>query len=458
MKIVAYQMFFHTRMSNALRESGHDFIFLSSERRSDESGIIDTFYSTSDEADLDEKTINDVILRCRYLSGINNKRARENVRKMWFAIDKFLTANAPELVLLQAVDNYVPDLVCRLCAEKRIPCFQPRRSPLDGLVRITNALDHPKMRDVDEREVFAAIEKFRSDFKATYQKTKKRTKSQILVKLARELGKKVLFEYWKRRYSDPRSFHYNAVLPNENAITITSLKQLNANSFYDQSLDQIRESAKRYNSIVFWPLAMCPESAICYMNRDCRLSDYKAVINKVTSTLPKDVLLVVKEHPSAVGFRPISHYDGVINGENILFASMDISTGKLIEISDKILINTSSTTGMEAAVLGKPVLSLGSCHYAMQDIVHNIDDFDRFGDWYAAFPSKEIPEDLIVDFTRNYLENTIPYGTWGPHGGELPGFDDKIRATLAACISLTESGYIPSYFFGAGEKADGKEQ
>lgn len=454
MKIVAYQMFFHTRMSNALRKSGHNLTFLSSERRSDESGIINTFYTTSNEADLDEKTLNDVILRCRYLSGINNKRARENVRKMWFAIDKFLTAHSPELVVLQAVDNYVPDLVCRLCAKKRIPCFQPRRSPLDGLVRITNALDHPKMRVVEEDEVLAAIEKFRSAFKASYQKTKKRTKSQILVKLVRELGKKVLFEYWKIRFSDPRSFHYNAVLPNENAITITSLKQLSANSFYDQSMVQIQETTKRYKSVVFWPLAMCPESAICYMNKDCRLSDYKAVINKVTSTLPKDVLLIVKEHPSAVGFRTISHYDGIVNNQNILFASMDISTGKLIEISDKILINTSSTTGMEGAVLGKPVLSLGSCHYAMQGIVHNIDDFDQFGNWYAEFPNADISEDLIINFTRNYLENTIPYGTWGPHGGELPEFEEKILATLTACVSLTEGGYLPTYLFGSDERAD----
>jgi hypothetical protein len=445
-KIVAYQMFFHKQMSNALRASGHEFVFLSSERRSDESGIIDTFYTTSNEARLDEKTINDVILRCRYLSGINNKRARENVRKMWFSVENFLTSHNPDLVVMQAVDNYVADLVCRISAMLRIPCFQPRRSPLGGMVRITNALDHPKMREVDDEEVLSVIANFRSDFKASYQKTKKRTKAQILAKLGREIVKKVLFEYWKKRYADPLSFHYNAIFPNENAITITSLAQLSANSFYDQSSEDILEKKKYYKDVVFWPLAMCPESAICYMNNDCRLSDYKDIINRVTSTLPEGVLLIIKEHPSAVGFRPISHYDGIVRNENVLFASMDISTGRLIEISNKILINTSSTTGMEAAVLGKPVLSLGSCHYAMKGIVHNIANVDQFENWYENFPRTEISEGMIKGFTRNYLENTIHNATWGPHGGDQPDFELKIRSTLEACVSLAESGYVPLYF------------
>lgn len=445
MKIVAYQMFFHKRMSRALLESGHDLTFISSERRSDESGIINTFYNTTDEAELDEKTMNDVILRCRYLSGINNKRARENVRKMWFSIEKFLTSQTPDLVVMQAVDNYVADLVCRLCAKHRIPCFQPRRSPLRGLTRITNALDAPKLRNVEDREVCAAIEQLRNSFMASYQKTKKRNKRQIFVKLAREIVKKIVFSYWKKKYKDPRSFHYNAIFPNENAITISSLRQLRANSFYNQSVEEILTNAKRYNDVVFWPLAMCPESAICYMNKDSRLSDYKHIINKVIKSLPKDVLLIVKEHPSAVGFRPVDHYESIIDKQNVLFTSMDISTGKLIEIADKILINTASTTGIEAAVLGKPVLSLGSCHYAMDGIVHNIDTVDRIDTWYNNFPKMTVTEDMIKDFVRNYLENTICDGTWGPHDGHLPGFGAKIRTTLEACVSLSESGYVPSY-------------
>lgn len=446
MKIIAYQMFFHKRMSEALLRSGHELTLLSSERRSDASGIIDTFYNTTDEAALDEKTINDVILRCRYLSGINNKRARENVRKMWFAIETFLTTQTPDLVVMQAVDNYVADLVCRLCAEQKIPCFQPRRSPLPGLTRITNALDAPKMRDVEDHEVFSVIEQLRNNFAASYQKTKKRSKRQILIKLAREIAKKILFTYWKKKYKDPQSFHYNAIFPNENAITITSLKQLSANSFYNQSFDDILEKAKQYKDVVFWPLAMCPESAICYMNKDSRLSDYKHIINKVVGSLPNDVLLIVKEHPSAVGFRPVDHYESIVNNQSVLFASMNISTGKLIEIADKILINTSSTTGIEAAVLGKPVLSLGSCHYAMEGVVHNIDNVDQIDTWYNTFSKTTITEDMVKDFVCNYLENTIFNGTWGPHDGHLPGFGDKIRTTLEACVSLTEGGYVPSYF------------
>tara|TARA_B100000963_G_scaffold92696_1_gene79835 strand:- start:12569 stop:13930 length:1362 start_codon:yes stop_codon:yes gene_type:complete len=453
MKIVAYQMFFHKKMSRELRASGHNLIFLSSERRNDETGIIDSFYKTSFEAELDERILNSIILRCRYLSGINNKQARENVRKIWHCSENFIVDNAPELVVMQAVDNYVADIFCRLCAKHKISCFQPRRSPLPGLVRITNGLDTPKIRDVEENEIYSAIETFRNDFKASYQNIQKRTKSKILLKFLREIAKKILFSYWKRRHSDPLSFHYNAIFPNENAITITSLKQLTANSYYDVKFDQILSKSKNYRDIVFWPLAMCPESAICYMNIDYRLSDYKSVINKVTGSVPDDVLLIVKEHPSAVGFRPISHYESILSRENVVFASMEISTGQLIDISKKVLINTSSTTGIEAAVIGKPVLSLGSCHYSMQNIVHNIDDFDDFNDWYYRFPAGQVAEQKIKKFVRQYLENTIQDGTWGPTGDHLEGFGDKVRKTLEACVALSEKGYVSSYLNSEFDKA-----
>lgn len=437
-------MFYLRDMMQAANDLEYEFIYFSSERRLDNTGMIDIFYETKYSSSLDELTISSIIMRCRVLSGINQKIARERVRKMWYSINRYFEQNKVDMVLALPVDNYVLDIIFRIASMKDVPAFQPRTTPFEDVVRITNSTDHPRLRCVSTEEAEGRLENLKKSFKAHYQNRSKKSKKQILVRYIRELLKKPIFEIWKLSHKDPACFHYNAIFPNENAITVSSIKQLFVNNFMDNDLSAVERFCGNYEKVIFWPLSMSPESAINYLNKDYLLSDYKHLTETVIANLPQKYGLIIKEHPSAYGYRPAHHYDAICNSEHVIFASMDIPTHSLIDASDAVLLTTGGTTGLEAVARGKHVLSLGNCHYKFGNIVRELPDFENFKYWGKHLEFGEVSSEDQLKVVQNYLTNTILNSTWCPGSGKI--YQEKIAETIRQCVALAKSGYNPKYF------------
>ncbi len=444
MKILCYQMFFHKKMMNSLDTSMHKYVFCSSERRMDQSGMINSFYENSIGAQVREETMNSIILRCRYLSGINNKSAREYVRRMWRSVEELFDKEKFDLVLTCAVDNYVLDIIYHVASQRKILALQPRKSPLPGLTRITNSCDHPKLREVEYSEASAVLDLLNDGFKAQYQKNTQKDNLKPLKRAVRELCKKPIFELWKKIYRDPLSFHYNTIFPNKNAITVSSLAQIGANRYFNKLIDDLGEVIPNYDKVIFWPLSMSPESAINYLNKDYRLSDYKYLMEIIVAALPDNWCLIIKEHPSAIGYRPVDHYTSLLSKDNVLRASMALSTSQIISLSDAVLLTTAGTTGLEAVALGKNVLSIGSCHYKFGSNIKEINSISNVGNWSTEIEFLEIEKSRKIEIIRNYLTNTVDKATWGPRPSI--NYKERIRRTAETCISLANSGYFVEYF------------
>lgn len=445
MKIAIYRMFFHKEFVKALQKTSNQITFFSSERRLDDSGVIDRYYRTGDEAVLPSYLINDIIIRCRYLSGINLLEARNKVRKMWASVEWYFDNNHLDLILTPAVDNYVTDIWYRLASDRSIPAFQPRASSLPDLVRITNSVDNHTIRDPSEADVDTAIAFLRDNFKAGYQNVRIRSPLQVLQRAMKEVIKKVIFEYWKIQYSDPDSFHYNAIFPNKNTITIKSVSQIWFHKKFKGSISDIKRKSQQFQKVVFWPLAMTPESALCYLNSDSNFSDYRDVIAQVVDSIPEDTLLVVKEHPSAIGYRSVEQYDRLIKSENVIICNPSEQTGRIIRNSDAILINTSSTTGLEAVAIGKPVLALGNCNYASKGIVEEINCVENISNWGQKLRTQPLNDREIKTVVKKYLSNTLDGATWAQKGIGQPDYSNRIHRTIETCIDVVRSGYIPRY-------------
>lgn len=438
-------MFYHRDMIEALDNQKYEYVFFSSERRMDKSDLIENFYSIKEGAFLDELTISSIILRCRYLSGINNKKAREYVRRMWRSAEILFTRHNFELVISAPVDNYVLDIIFRVASIHKIPAIQPRDVSFPGLARITNSCDHPILREVSREEAEIAVTNLQHNFKAYYQEVSRRNNWKLLKRMLRELLKKPLFEFWKLRHRDPLAFHYNTIFPNQNAITMTSIAQLSANRFFDLDIGQINKLKNDFERIIFWPLSMSPESAINYLNFDHRLSDYKYLIEKTVKALPDNWCLIVKEHPSAIGYRPIDQYEPLLNKNNVFRVSMDVTTSQIILLSDAILLNTGGTTGLEAVAMGKSVLSIGNCHYKFGDAVREINDFDDISDWPNFVVFGELDHNVRVEMIQNYLKNTILDATWGPNYNLFGQYNERILKTIEVCVDIVRDGYCPQY-------------
>jgi len=107
---------------------------------------------------------------------------------------------------------------------------------------------------------------------------------------------------------------------------------------------------------VFFPLHVEPEVALQGQSPEY-LVQLSAIVS-LSRDLPAGYRLVVKEHLGAVGRRPRNFYDQIMELKNVIFMEM-FELGKDIVQKAEIVATISGSAGLEAAVMGKPVIVFG---------------------------------------------------------------------------------------------------
>ncbi|OZC03415.1 hypothetical protein [Rubricoccus marinus] len=117
------------------------------------------------------------------------------------------------------------------------------------------------------------------------------------------------------------------------------------------------EASARY---AFFPLHSEPEIALHLYAPYC--VDQAAVVRNVAQSLPVGVALYVKEHPAmaSAGWRSLSFYNELARTPNVYL--VDGNAQELVAKSEAVITIT-GTPGWEAAIAGKPVLTLGEVFY-----------------------------------------------------------------------------------------------
>ena len=128
-----------------------------------------------------------------------------------------------------------------------------------------------------------------------------------------------------------------------------------------QSLDSIK--GLRF---VFYPLQTEPEMALQWMSPECFCQ--LGVIASLVRDLPVGVLLAVKDTVHAVGRRPDDFYDQIREFKNVVL--LDVMERGVDVVGQAAAVATiSSTAGLEAAIMGKPVIMFGR-HNGYQFVPH----------------------------------------------------------------------------------------
>ena len=82
----------------------------------------------------------------------------------------------------------------------------------------------------------------------------------------------------------------------------------------------------------------------------------------IALNMPIGKKLYVKEHPWMVGKRSLSAYKKILNIPRVRLVSPSIDSRKLVQNSDLVVVITGSIA-LEAAIVGKPVITFGDCPY-----------------------------------------------------------------------------------------------
>jgi capsule polysaccharide export protein KpsC/LpsZ len=93
----------------------------------------------------------------------------------------------------------------------------------------------------------------------------------------------------------------------------------------------------------------------------------------IALSLPVDVVLVVKEHPWMVGKRSLKSYRKMLNIPRVILANPNLDVRVLIKKAMAVTVITGSV-GLEAAMLGKNVITFGDCPFNLLPMVNQCKD------------------------------------------------------------------------------------
>jgi hypothetical protein len=126
----------------------------------------------------------------------------------------------------------------------------------------------------------------------------------------------------------------------------------------------------------FYPLHTEPEVSLLVYGRP--FINQIEIIRQLAISLPADMILVVKEHPWMVGKRSQASYSNLINIPRVHLARPDMEARELIGGARLVAVITGSVA-LEAAMLGKPVVTFGDCPYNLlpSSMVRRCDDTRR---------------------------------------------------------------------------------
>ncbi len=129
---------------------------------------------------------------------------------------------------------------------------------------------------------------------------------------------------------------------------------------------------------IYFPLQTEPEFSLHVASQEC--FDQLNVIASISKDLPANIFLVIKDSIYSLGSRNKEFYKKITQFKNVILVNINEPGLNLIKKSVAVA-NISGSSGLEAAILGKPVLNFGKNNfYDFVPHVFNVSTSDKLFD------------------------------------------------------------------------------
>lgn len=159
---------------------------------------------------------------------------------------------------------------------------------------------------------------------------------------------------------------------------------------------------KNVNYLIY-PLHLEPESSTLILGK--WLNDQRKIIEMISKALPVDTVLIVKEHKPSVGRRSLQFYKDIEQYHNVFLVNERIDVYPFIEQSKGVVL-ISSTMGLEALMLKKPILAFGERYYNVSANTYLADNFKELDQIIAKMLQHKFDEDDRLAFFHALLATT----------------------------------------------------
>ena len=270
-------------------------------------------------------------------------------------IGELLSKQKIDFVFGEFITGLVDGLLFEQCVTKNIPFYSIRQSKVfPGIIVGLNNSDHPYI--VNEKANLSAAHDYIDDLRTKYlqpaylEKTANNHKFNLnnLADLAHR------FQFMRKIKSHSKFRHFlNPLIWAWFKLKNRLILKLKRDKYFESNVG-------RLENYILFPLHYEPEASVTIRGFPY---DQLDIIKYISRSLPPDMTLLVKEHKGNQGYRPISHYKKISRLHNAILASPDAEPYSLIKNASAIA-TFSGRMGMEAAVLGKPVLLFGDVFYS----------------------------------------------------------------------------------------------
>jgi len=148
------------------------------------------------------------------------------------------------------------------------------------------------------------------------------------------------------------SIHYNVSQPVKSYLVERKLKKHKKFVEFDH--------LPACDNFFFFPLHFEPEVSLQIFGRPYQ--NQIELIRNIALSAPVGTKIIVKEHPRSIGFRPYAYYRKLLDIPNVYLIDPFIKAYRIIPYAQLVAVITGSI-GLEAAVLGKPVITFGNAAY-----------------------------------------------------------------------------------------------
>ncbi len=307
-----------------------------------------------------------VVSRCRYLRTLAREVALKKVTAMTIAIERIIEQYQPDLVFGMVMDSFILDIFDLVLRSRNSQYVGFLNNMINGYSRLTSRGELIQLSEVTKDatiNVLADLSKknyvpnMQNDFM-----WKTTPFSMFFTKYVKEKFKITYYFLKKMVDNDFDNFYYNTVA-SKHCMSCRNISQLFYRKYQENDwLERIKVARTAGKTIVYFPLQFYPECSIDYWGTNIKFSDFYSVVNKILNNKYQNILILAKEHPSAMGLRKTEFYAQFKSNENVILTPFDVSSNSVIEQSDVVLTWTGSV-GVEAIMRDKCLISLGEAYY-----------------------------------------------------------------------------------------------
>lgn len=438
-------------MARGLFPSASEFLFGSDEKTLEKVSlpvlwireyIKDISLSSDELQELSKKyeiNYDEIIARCRYLRNINKEQAIWLIYNHVLAWRTLLEKNAIDIVYCLPIDSYVLHCLYIVCKTHEVKFFSLVGTFFHNRIRLTNFGELTFSDQLNETGAPIAefIDKVREtaitpDWLIGVNRSSYKT---IIIRFLVDSIKPALFQLYRFVYNDKFSYSF----PPRQLLKKRMFSTLNRGRLSLQMEKQAVDISKLSN-FVFIPLQFYPEVTSDYWNENIKLINHHQVVLSTVDSLGEKDIIVIKEHPAALGRRDDDFIRKLLKKPNVFFAPTQWPMNDLLKRS-RMVIGNASTTTVNAIILNKPVIFFSKPYFDLPEPAY-------FSEPNTAHMSEIIEKYQSFKFDQQQIRNIVNLLYYGSAEGNLGGYTpigEKVNnASNVICTNETLR-YVNNY-------------